>query len=144
MTKTTDAKILAPGKYWVGDPCYAGGKIQNWEAGETMVVTTIAGDGLAVNTANGDGTYDGDNGKKYPVDSGMLGAVPAGDGPCPDLMTEVTWKTAQIVERNDEGVVTVGTIEIETDPKTYCDNYWCQTEIEEGQDYCADCAEEED
>lgn len=136
---------LAPGTYWVGDPCYADAKVTDTAALNGTDPTEVVGPtgvGVAVTTAFGDGTYDASNGRCYSVDSGMLGAVPAGSGPCPDGMSEVTWKVPQSVELDeDTGIVSVGTIEIDTDPSMGGDCGLCGTRLED--DLCPWCDEDE-
>lgn len=94
--------VAPPGKYFIGDPCYAV-PANDWE--EVLTSTGFLGlyadeldeirgvyqdkrdchgvfqlaNGyhiLASSTAYGDGSYDGSDGFNYGVDAGLLGAVP--------------------------------------------------------------------
>lgn len=74
---------LPPGKYFVGDPCYV---FQDGTWDRVLSAASDFSDGQiqefegvqlwAHSTSNGDGEYEDQNGVKYGVDSGLLGAVP--------------------------------------------------------------------
>lgn len=170
----TVSQPLPAGTYWVGDPCYAFEDHAVWMAllesadytgPHRILEAEVEVDGFgkvaergynepvrrevfaASGTAFGDGQYDGSDGNLYPVDAGLLGIVRARKGEAtPRGMVEVTFEEPVTVSYEDGTVVIEGgkVIRIETDPKFYCDNYWCQTEIEQWQDYCDSCAEEEE
>jgi hypothetical protein len=76
---TSDA--MPAGRYWVGDLCYVLRDV--WDC------VCLLGDGAHVlpdgrrvvvfSTVHGDGTYNDEHGREYPVDSGIIGCVRATD-----------------------------------------------------------------
>ena len=80
MTDATPI-ILQPGHYWIGDPCYAVSR-RNWrDFLDSIDPTTGAAtkDGqpcAAFRTGSGDGTYPDQERHLYPVDSGLIAAIP--------------------------------------------------------------------
>jgi len=80
FTNTLTLKNLPPGRYYIGDICYAlndktydrvfGG--QGYESG---LYTCDDGFFMVDNTAYGDGAYKGTNGKTYGVDAGIIGII---------------------------------------------------------------------
>jgi|SRR5579864_7308883 len=75
---------LPAGTYYVGDPCYCF-NCTSWEAigaqnngfKNNPMVATLNGHRLvALGTAYGDGRYTDQRGRTYPVDAGLIGAVP--------------------------------------------------------------------
>lgn len=82
------SNTLPAGKYFVGDPCYVFGpgvdENARWGAlldaanyFDDEVVVSFNGSKLfAAHTRYGDGEYLDQDGSKYPVDSGLIGAVP--------------------------------------------------------------------
>ena len=120
---------MPAGDYYVGDPCYAvpGDRWMEWlEAGNydssaSRWVIFAELDGypvLGCATAHGDGMYDGDDGKRYLVDAGLIGLVPVevalpGDTPEGMGMVRVRFKSDFTFE-NDEGVIRLGHITIDT------------------------------
>lgn len=68
---------MPAGTYFIGDPCYVirddwKGYLEAWNNGETW-----KGQSIAAFSADGDGGFTDNFGREYPVDSGMLAAVPA-------------------------------------------------------------------
>jgi hypothetical protein len=91
--RTRTDQMLAAGTYWVGDPCYI---VPDrlwmpwleaaWENTEPNTVTILDArvEGrrvVASGTAYGDGVYFDQDGREYPVDAGLIGAVHAGFWP---------------------------------------------------------------
>lgn len=74
---------LPAGKYFVGDPCYVFNDgwsrlLHEADFFEDDAIVTFNGHNLfATHTAYGDGLYSDQNGHMYPVDSGLIGAVPS-------------------------------------------------------------------
>ena len=79
---------VPPGKYVLGDPCYCFPNHEDWIAlgdscgwFEDSPVGIITFNGTTYNvlgfhTRYGDGTYNDNQGNRYPVDAGMIGLVP--------------------------------------------------------------------
>lgn len=145
---------IPAGTYWVGDPCYAfedhelwlrlltSGGIDRQSIPRVMECSADGARFVASSTAHGDGTYKDQQGREYPVDAGLIGVVPARPGvETPWGMHEVEFEQEFTVGYMD-GAVTIDTITIDTDPRFECDALHCNTEIEEYEDYCPDCAEE--
>jgi len=153
---TTMSKPLPPGTYWIGDPCYAIDDTatpglwiellesagEDWGSKRILETTGFTASG----TASGDGTYEDQQGRTYPVDAGLIGATPATPGAeTPWGMTEVTIDTDFTVAYDEDGgTITIGPVTIETDPTYECDGLWCNNEIEEWQDYCDACEAEQE
>jgi hypothetical protein len=71
---------IPPGKYYVGDICYAlddkvYDRVFGGEDYESGCYTCEDGFFMVANTAYGDGSYKGTNGKEYAVDAGVIGIV---------------------------------------------------------------------
>lgn len=116
------------GEYYLGDPCYAVPD-EHWMALLESCdyfndpVGKVAGhEVLAFHTAHGDGTYQDDDGNKYPVDAGLIGLVPVGltdettrgemeRAGCSRLVTF----SRPVLCRQNNGLLVFGPIEIETD-----------------------------
>ena len=131
-----ESKTLQAGTYIVGDPCYSIKSQEDWmsllESGglndnpmphimECEIPEKEIGF-VASGTAFGDGRYEDQLGNSYPVDSGMIGVVPlssqSDDAWCP--LREI-WKAHTIefdspftVAYNEEGVITIGHLKIDT------------------------------
>lgn len=84
MIVTVETEVVMPaGAYVLGDPCYS---VPNYRWDELMTATDcfralpigrLGGhDILAFSTYNGDGIFDGPNGSRLGVDSGLIGLVP--------------------------------------------------------------------
>ena len=73
---------IKPGKYYLGDPCYAKLKNHTWmdvlNNSDFLESACIFDDGtiVAFRTMYGDGTYFGTTGFGYSVDAGLIGLVP--------------------------------------------------------------------
>ena len=78
---------MPAGKYWIGDLCYV--MQDKWDA---FCETTIAGNDClsgefkvgeilvaSYGTMYGDGEYHDGNGRKYPVDAGLIGCILVSD-----------------------------------------------------------------
>jgi hypothetical protein len=73
---------LKKGTYYVGDPCYIFGK--SWSDflnmlrffGDCDIVKVFGEECIAGRTAYGDGSYFDNFGRKYCVDSGLVGILP--------------------------------------------------------------------
>jgi hypothetical protein len=89
MRKNAMATMPA-GKYWIGDLCYV--MHENWDEFCEKAYdrdTTDSKDGRMVmnngvtvawfNTMWGDGTYRDSQGRKYPVDAGLIGCIKMND-----------------------------------------------------------------
>jgi hypothetical protein len=139
------AKVLAAempaGRYYVGDPCY-GVPTDRWmewlEAADYLdepKILLAELDGkpvIGVGTAYGDGEYPGSDGNRYPVDAGLIGAVPAElvKEEKPFGMELVIFQEAFEVRYEEEnGTICLGALEIQTDPPE--------------EDTCWNCGEEE-
>ena len=128
MATTAKARIrsvqMPAGTYWIGDPCYAvpNDRWMEWlqaadyENQDVLIADLDGRPVLGIGTAYGDGTYPGDDGNSYPVDAGLIGAVPIElvDGE-PDGMAKVTFAAAFDCESTD-GLISIGHIDIDTDP----------------------------
>lgn len=146
---TKTAEPLAAGKYWVGDPCYAFSNDNldddlwdGWSAWLNHAWSEYTGapggiprinDGrirgmriVAVNTAHGDGEYPSNIGVNFPVDAGLIGAVHESfiKTLYPELEGELFGMTLVDFPEPfhlsyDEGTITIGHIQIETDDWGY-------------------------
>lgn len=139
---------LPPGRYWVGDPCYAitndGDDIGIWfrlcddmfakEGGERGAAVAHDKESgfwfVASSTAHGDGTYEGSDGRTYGVDAGMIGVVPEffwGEhriqsywgGDAPNYLVDFPEPFSVSYEKED-GRIIIGHIEIVTDYSDIC------------------------
>ena len=150
---------MPAGTYYVGDPCYVFDK--EWD--DVLASTGCLGLELenerhfeykgrpigACSTAHGDGTYNDQKMRSYPVDAGIIGAVSI------DLIKEEKMLDAKrlghIVEfkepfeilynQEDEGTISIGDIDIVTDPSPCCEN--CGREVGFFDRLCWECHEEE-
>ena len=115
---------LPAGDYWVGDPCYAIEYQADWmdwlEAAKYETENVLLADhqgkaAVGIGTAYGDGVYRGSDGNDYPVDAGLIGAVPAEvvTG-TPSGMNLVTFAADFDASRDDNGTITIGHIRIAT------------------------------
>lgn len=118
--------VMPPGAYWVGDPCYAFKDHDRWikwlnESGSDAVphrrilFAEVGGRPVVgVGTAYGDGEYYDRERNGYPVDAGLLGAVPVDAADCePAGMRRVEFASHFVVAYVN-GVVHIGNIEIDT------------------------------
>lgn len=122
-----DDKMPA-GKYFVGDPCYVFDDDKAWQDfiniceqnfGSSFSGTLNDHLVVAIGTAYGDGVYEDLTGRAYPVDAGLLGAVPL------KLIEKMGGKIQKnlgyLIEMpedfyvyDDEGTIHIGDIEINT------------------------------
>lgn len=125
-TKIITGVKMPAGKYWVGDPCYAvpDHRWMEWlESADYMnerrfLLAELDGmPTLGVGTAHGDGQYLGSDGKRYPVDAGLIGVTPAElvEGH-PGGMSLVEFENDFLCEYDEDGTITIGHITIDTDP----------------------------
>ncbi len=121
--------MLPAGAYIIGDPCYNVPDAQ-WDrvlnesdffGGQCWATfeRESGGEGLVVafNTAHGDGTYVDGAGRKYGVDAGLIGIIPAIDiDPSkfdPELAHLVQFDSPVFCRERD-GVITFGFVDIDT------------------------------
>jgi hypothetical protein len=140
-------KVTLPaGQYFIGDPCYAipyGPDKDYWhEATATSDCFTKDINGfpfIGYSTYCGDGSYLGTDGYSYPVDAGVIGAVPMefvrgdnlyGDHKYIQLGAIVEFLEPFECYSTDDGKIHIGHIMIDTNP---CD-----------EDTCADDSDDED
>jgi len=148
VRRTDDSNKLPAGKYIVSDPCY----VLNDDTYNEVLESadwhgehkSTFGDGKSIwilPTAHGDGSYDGSNGRSYPVDSGHIAIIEVSEE-----HFRKGWKSNTVVdiikpfacEVNDEGVMNFGNfLTIETDPQ-FCG------ECGELVSYCGGEHEDED
>jgi hypothetical protein len=128
-----DSRILPPGEYFIGDPCYVIPDTENqklWQ--ESCSVSDLNSEGLFVifdgvpwiglSTAFGDGVYNSNIHTSYSVDSGLIGAVPR------SIVDKYSHRSIEELEslgsfqyfekpfsvESDEGTLRIGDIKIET------------------------------
>lgn len=94
-TRIPQAGELPAGTYYIGDPCYVVADGDDWaafctaydkaspDATESAVITFKGRQCFVSSTNTGDGCYRDNYGDEYPVDAGMLAAVPADLVPAP-------------------------------------------------------------
>lgn len=146
---------MPAGTYLVGDPCYAvaDDRWMEWlesanfrDDGQVLIAELDGHPVLGIGTAHGDGVYTDEDGKRYPVDAGLIGLVPievAGGALTlrSDLNHVVTFN-GPFDCRYDDGVIRLGHIVIDTDPaeeacedcgRTGCGG-WCEDDDEESED----------
>lgn len=147
---------LPPGEYVVGDPCYSipDDKWHAWlraadytnPSREHVLVAEVNGHlCVGVSTFYGDGSYPDNMGNLHPVDAGLLGLVPlaiAEKNSMGDDRVIMTFDEP-IECRYNGGLVTLGSVEIETrdvpdDDYDLCCNCGGE-EREYGSDYCEGC-----
>jgi hypothetical protein len=145
----TVSRTIPAGTYFVGDPGYAFDdhgvwmellKSADFESRDLLEASARGRSFVASGTAYGDGEYEDREGRRYPVDAGLIGVVPA-RGKTPWGMHRIEFPDEFTVSYED-GTIYIGTIAIETDPRFECDGLRCNTEVEEWEDYCPDCAAE--
>ena len=122
---TADFEVkVPPGKYWLGDPCYAVPSdlwmdLLNSCKFFEHPIGKVEADGkvhevLAFGTAYGDGVYNDQFGNEFPVDAGLIGLTPVElckDEPFGALLVEFTTETTCSCY---EGILTFGDHEIHT------------------------------
>jgi hypothetical protein len=125
--KIDDSSVVMPaGEYWVGDPCYSVPnerwiewlEAADYESERTILLAELDGNSvLGINTAYGDGQYEDEQGRVYPVDAGLIGVTPVevvGD--------QVPSGAHRLAFANDfscsydKGTIILGHISINTDP----------------------------
>ena len=129
-------QVLSAGKYYIGDPGYAFQKREVWldilYRSDFFSNPSVEIDGkvlCAFSTAWGDGEYLDQNGNSYPVDAGLIGAVPeeialkycGSKEPFGMHLFEFTesFKCYSL-----DGVIVLGQIVIDTDPQVDEEEYY--------------------
>ena len=83
-TQTHESFIVPAGTYWLGDPCYSIPKSEwrewleaaNYTTTENLEASLGTGKyAIGLHTAYGDGLYEGTKGRRFAVDSGLIGLV---------------------------------------------------------------------
>lgn len=134
--------------YWVGDLCYVMHDV--WPEVCNLVFpdpyTENRGamkleDGrefVIFGTAHGDGVYQDQNGREYPVDAGCIGAIRLSDIRDPELWSEGgnlhEFEEGAVTQDSyyDDGTVVIGgTVFIDTDPSYGEDEYYEDGEFED-------------
>lgn len=149
--RPTVSRTIPAGSYFVGDPGYAFDdhglwmellESANFREQDLLQARARGHRFVASGTAYGDGTYEDGEGRRYPVDAGLIGVVPArADRETPWGMHRIEFAEDFVVSYED-GTIRIGPIAIDTDPRYHCDALQCNTEVEEWEDYCPDCVEE--
>lgn len=150
-TKVITEVIMPAGEYWVGDPCYAV-KDEDWmpwlESADYMsdpqILIAEIGDFsvLGIGTAYGDGKYKDKDGRSYPVDAGLIGVVPVEVAQDDVSGAHKVTFASEFTCSYDNGVITLGSINIDTDADPEDDDEYCDGCYEQ-VDWCR-CDEEED
>ncbi len=122
---------MPAGTYWIGDLCYVLESDEEWD--EVLDLTIVedepwaCGEGeftlkdgrrfAMYNTKYGDGTYKDQHGFQYGVDSGSIGCIRLEDirGEVSDEGSIVVFEN-DFTTRNDDGLIRIGHIKIDTDP----------------------------
>jgi hypothetical protein len=123
--------------YWIGDLCYVMtdpewdevlGLIdledEPWACGEGEFAFKDGRRFAMYNTKYGDGTYKDQHGFQYGVDSGSIGCIRL-----EDIRGEVSADGSVVVfendftSRNDDGLIQIGHIRIDTDPEDEEEDY---------------------
>jgi len=116
---------MPAGSYYLGDPCYVVPD-KDWSKFCDIFFENLdepfkfskGKTFLAFGTAYGDGVYTDNEGRKYPVDAGIIGLVPVGSVPKP--VVNIHWPThvidfAEPFEcENEAGKMTFGHLVINT------------------------------
>jgi hypothetical protein len=146
----TVSGTIPAGTYFVGDPGYAFDdhgvwmellKSADFESRDLLEASARGRSFVASGTAYGDGEYEDREGRRYPVDAGLIGVVPA-RGKTPWGMHRIVFAEDFTVSYED-GVIFIGPVAIDTDPTDECGALCCRQRVEVGEDYCPECAAEE-
>lgn len=137
---------MPAGMYYVGDLCYV---IEEWDE---FCSVTIKGNGVlegefelsdgrkfaCYNTAWGDGVYQDQFGKEYPVDAGIIGCILVSDITPKDYSDRIDGVLGNFhtfeepfLTYSEDGVIVFGNIRIDTDSsyeKDYDDEYYGEEE----------------
>lgn len=129
---------MPAGTYWIGDLCYVLESDEEWD--EVLDLTLSEDDALEIaegeftfrdgrrfamyNTKYGDGTYKDQHGFQYGVDSGSIGCIRLEDirGEVSDGGSIVVFEN-DFTTRNDDGLIRIGHIRIDTDPEDEEEEY---------------------
>lgn len=132
MKNDAISATLPAGTYWIGDPCYSVPK-DDWD--DLLNVSDYFGCGgfgtrntppkgvytfrgmpiAGFNTAYGDGVYEDEQGNRYPVAAGLIGAVPVAYAVSnPVGCRKVTFITPVTVSVDGNGLIRIGDITINT------------------------------
>jgi hypothetical protein len=117
---------LNAGQYYIGDPCYVIAD-DEWDDFLGVFISSDSGffeykghSFFVSNTAYGDGSYEDNFGNTYPVDAGLIGAIPM------ELVSQYKEKDGTLYtfsepfvciacDIEDEGGISIGHIIIKTD-----------------------------
>jgi len=147
---------MPAGKYWVGDLCYVMHKEWTEVCDKTIVDhRCLSGkfkldsgvEFALLHTAWGDGTYQDQEGRDYPVDAGLIGCIRVEDIQADDRNWE---KGGHVVEfeyafdvYDDEGVLHFGRVVIDTaGSEEDEDDYYDEPDVDEQTewaDFDPDC-----
>ncbi len=135
----SDQFWMPPGEYYIGDPCYV---IEEWDdflgplwASQYTQFEWKGKQCIGFSTAYGDGCYEDDEGNQYPVDAGIIGAVPielcdrGGNGSPGDNGSVFTFREKWLAETDGE-TLRFGSYVIETGDSDerhgdYCEHCGC-------------------
>lgn len=121
---------MKAGRYYVGDPCYVIpyhewedflGQLYKWEEGPEDLSEHFMWNGhncVALNTEYGDGCYFDEEGRRYPVDAGMIGAIPVeliDERKSVEHLGHIIDFTEDFTVERECGVIKIGHIHINTD-----------------------------
>lgn len=125
MLHTTNPRIHIPaGRYFLGDPCYAvpdelwHDLLASCDYFNEPVGNVAGHRVVAFSTAYGDGEYYDNQGRRYPVDAGLIGVVP--EALATKYPREELEKLGRFVEHagtllsSEDGVIYLGQIAIDT------------------------------
>ena len=143
-----DDDYMPAGKYWIGDLCYV--MHDKWDS---FCNTTIVGDDVidgkitlddgttvvSLTTAYGDGIYKDQKGHEYPVDAGLIGAIPVDSITDPNANLSngriVNFMTDWNFYKNYQGLLTFGNVEINTGDEEEDDDYYDNYYDDEDDEY---------
>lgn len=139
--------MMPPGKYWIGDLCYV--MHDKWDRfceitidGQDLRYGKVDVDGTEVaflGTKYGDGSYNDQMGRTYPVDAGLIGAIKVDDITDPNANI----KDGNIIDfsspwkfYDDDGLLIFGKIAIQTNDEE--DEYYDEEDSGYEEDYSSD------
>lgn len=122
--KNIGSVTMPAGEYYVGDPCY-GIPDEEWipwlesadyeKEGQYLLAKCRDVWCVGVSTAYGDGLFFDDSGLSYPVDAGLIGAVPKSlSATTPQGMHLVYFDRDFDVSVDEDGLISIGHIKIWT------------------------------
>lgn len=125
------SNVMPAGEYYIGDCCYVLREDQHKEfdwvgdfcepffASDDEKFKVLGEYVLAMSTKHGDGVYSDGKGNEYPVDAGLIGAVPVSlwKGDKPPFGCYLVKFTKDFICGDDRGLLWFGDLAIETDPE---------------------------